>query len=99
MQNDAAMAFQIVADHRNRGIRWAAADEETVAAEPAVELADDADAGGQHEEAIVTLGAIDDQLLDVDVTDIEASAEHAGIGDDEVVAEFRAYDPDGIEAV
>ena len=39
------------------------------------------------------------ELLDVDVADIEAGAEDAVVGDDEVVAELGADDADGVEAV
>ena len=99
VQNDAAVASEIVADDRDRRAGRIAADEERIAAKPAVDFGNDLIAGRQHEEAIVALGTVGNQLLDVDVADIQAAAEHAVVGDDEVVRELGTDNAHGVEAV
>ena len=53
----------------------------------------------EHEEPVVARAAVDDERLDVDEVDVEAGAEDAVRGDDEVVVELGADHDDGVEAV
>ena len=99
VEDDPAVALEVVADDRNRRVARRAADEEAVAAQAAVDFGDDLDAGREHEEAVVALGAVGHELLDVDVGDVQAGAEDARVGDDEVVGELGADDAHRVEAV
>ncbi len=95
VDDETAVALEVVAHHRWR----VAGHVEGVAAEPAEDLGDELLARALDEEPVVALGAVDAQQLDVDEVDVEAGAEHAVLGDHEVVAELGADHDDRVEPV
>src|SRR5262249_27750735 len=99
VEDDAAVAFEVVGDDGDGAALRGAADGEGVGAQAAVELGDDLDTRGEHEEAVVAFGAGGPQLFDVDVADVEARAEPARVGHAEVAGELGADHAHRVEAV
>ncbi len=93
------MALQGVADHGDRHVVAGAADVEGVAAQAADQLDQNRRARALDVEVVVALLAVDDDLLDTDIRDVEAGAEDALVGDHEVVAELGAEHDQRVEAV
>ena len=81
------------ADDRQRHV---AGDAERVVAEVADDCRRHGRARAEDEERVVAFHPVDFERLHLDVAGVETSAEHAGIGDDEGVAEFRAQDRDRV---
>ena len=75
-----------------------AGDVDGVAAEAADDAVGDAEGRRLDEERVVALEAVDLDDLDVRVADVDARAEDAGGGDDDVVGELGAEHDDLVEA-
>ena len=65
---------------------------------PPIEARRHAERRAEDEELVVALQAIDLDHLDVVVADVDAGAEDAVLGDDDVVGELGAEDDDLVEA-
>ena len=91
MVDHTAAAFEVQADDGRRDITGHV---EGIAALAADDGGDHTRTGALDEEVVIALEAVDIQRFHVVVAHVQAGAEHAFIGDDEVVAELGANDHD-----
>ena len=94
--DDAAPAFEVLAD--DRAVGHVAGDVKGIVAQAADNGGDDVAVGAQDGEVVVALQAVDFDRLDVLVADVQPGAEHALVGDHEVVGELGADDDHLVEA-
>ena len=89
------MAEEIVANHRRRF----AGQVERVIAQTTKDLSEEFLTGALHEEAVVALGAVDPQRLNIGEVDRESGSEYAFVGNDEIIAKLGAGNNERVEAV
>ena len=90
--NDAAVAFEAPAHHRNQLATIAAANVERVRADSAHQFHGHTLRRAHDEEAIVAFQRIDDQLLNRRVGHEQPRTEHALVRHHEVITKLRAHD-------
>ena len=96
MVDETALTFQFL---RRDHIGHVAGHIEGVVAQPTDDAGGDAERGALDAEVVVALQAVHLQHLDGGVGDVQAGAEHALVGDDDVVAKLGAEHQHLVEAI
>src|SRR5690348_16893716 len=99
MEDQTAVALEIVRDDRYRLAIVAAAYVEIVAAQTAIDLDIYIGRGALNKEGVIAFQRIDNDSLEPAILDIQATTENSSVGHHEIVTKLGANNSQGIEAV